>query len=308
MTTSAPWSSECYVGRRRFDLRVAGHRLCAEWLEPAGQAIPGAPPLVFLHEGLGSIAQWVGRDREGNREGTPLDVPAMLVAATGCPALVYERLGFGQSDPLPAQRQPHYLYEEAWVSLPTVLDQTGIDRAILIGHSDGGSIALLFAARFPERTLGVVSEAAHVFVEDITLAGIRQAAASYHAPDSKLKAALQRYHGDKTEAMFRGWADVWQRPEFADFDMMADLAAITSPVLVIQGEDDEYGSPAQVTAIADGVSGPVDSWLVPDCGHVPHFQAIERVLPRMAAFIMTLWCSAPAGQPCRVARGSDERP
>ncbi|NNG02486.1 MAG: alpha/beta hydrolase [Inquilinus sp.] len=268
--------SDPVVHRRRMTLAAAGPRLDAVSIEPAAGRASGALPLVFLHEGLGSIAQWTARGG---------DVPARLVAATGCPALVYERQGYAGSDPLTAPRAPRYLYDEAWQVLPRVLDEAGIGSCIPIGHSDGASIALLFAARFPGRTAGLVSEAAHVVVEAITLAGIRTAVALFEASDGKLRTALSRYHGERTEAVFRSWADAWLSPGFAGFDMTGELARVTAPVFALQGETDEYGSPRQLELIADGVGGPAETWLVPDCGHVPHHQAADRVLPRLAAFV-----------------------
>ncbi len=263
------------VVRRRFDVHAAGHRLCAEWVEPAA-ADPAASPLVFLHEGLGSIDQWTGRG---------VCVPAALARATGRRALVYDRLGFGGSEPLPAPRTPDYLYAEARASLPEVLDRCGIGRAVPIGHSDGASIALLFAAACPERAAAVVSMAAHVILEPVTLDGIRRTRAAYHARGSRLRAALQRYHGAKTDLVFANWADAWLSPAFAGFDMRAELPRIVCPVLALQGERDEYGSPAQVDLIAAGVSGPCRPWIIPDCRHVPHFQATEAVLERIAGFV-----------------------
>ena len=263
------------VERRPLELNAGDARLNALWLEPEARQADDLP-LVFLHEGLGSIPQWTARG---------VDAPARLVAATGHPALVFERQGYGRSDPLPAPRHPGYLYDEAWQALPRVLDSAGIDRAILIGHSDGGSIALLFAARFPDRTDRLVSEAAHVIVEDVTLAGIREAKTAYDASGSRLKAALQRHHGDRTDAVFAGWADAWLSPEFRGFDMRDQLPGITAPVLAIQGDGDEYGTPAQLEMISAGVAGPVETWLVPDCTHVPHHQAADGVLPRIARFI-----------------------
>jgi pimeloyl-ACP methyl ester carboxylesterase len=276
------------VARRRFDVRAAGHRLCAEWLEPAG-ADPAAPPLVFLHEGLGSIGQWVGRG---------VHVPAALARATGRRALVYDRLGFGGSDPLPAWRAPDYLYREARETLAEVLDRCGIDRAVPVGHSDGASIALLFAAAHPQRAAAVVAMAAHVIIEPVTLDGIRRARAAYHAPGSRLRASLHRHHGAKTDWMFANWADVWLSPPFAAFDMRAELPRITCPVLALQGARDEYGSPGQVALIAAGVSGPCEPWIVPDCRHVPHFQATEPVLDRIAGFVTASAAARdPAGAP-----------
>ncbi len=266
---------ETDMDRRPLTLRAGGATLNALWLEPSVRR-SDAQPLVFLHEGLGSITQWTGRG---------IDAPARLAAATGRPALVYDRQGYGRSDPLVEPRHPRYLYDESWTMLPEVLDSAGIDRAILIGHSDGGSIALLFAARYPDRTAGVVSEAAHIIVEEVTLAGIRVAKQAYEAPDGRLAAALRRHHRDQSDAVFAAWADAWLSPEFADFDMGDELPRIVAPVLAIQGESDEYGTPRQLELIAEGVAGAVETWLVPDCAHVPHHQAADRVLPRIAAFV-----------------------
>ncbi len=263
------------VERRPLELAAGDVRLNALWLEPEAP-LAGASPLVFLHEGLGSIAQWTARG---------IDAPARLVAATGRPALVYERQGYGHSEPLTAPRHPRYLFDEAWGALPRVLDAAGIDRAVPIGHSDGGSIALLFAGRYPERVERLVGEAAHVIVEEITLAGIRAAKAAFEVPDSRLKAALRRHHGARTEAVFAAWAEAWLAPDFAQFDIRDQLPGVTAPLLAIQGDGDEYGTPRQLELIAEGVAGPVETWLVPDCAHVPHHQAADRVLPRIAAFV-----------------------
>lgn len=260
--------------RRSQTLVVGGHSLAAEWVEPPGAA--DGEPVVMLHEGLGSIAQWVWRD---------IDAPARLAAATGRPVFLYDRIGFGRSDPLPRQRTPRYLYEEAWEILPRVLDAAGIDKAALVGHSDGASIALLFAARFPDRVTALVSEAAHSFIEDLTLSGIVEARAAFHAPDGRLRRALARFHGDKIDATFSGWADVWLKPDFAAFDMRGDLRRIVCPVLAIQGAEDEYGTLRQLDAIAEAVAGGVETWLVEECRHIPHFQAADRVLPRISAFL-----------------------
>lgn len=262
------------MDRRPLTLRAGGATLNALWLEPSDWA-SDAPPLVFLHEGLGSITQWTARG---------IDAPARLAAATGRRALVYDRQGYGRSDPRREPHHPRYLHDEAWSVLPEILDAAGIDRAVLIGHSDGASIALLFAAKFPDRTAGVVSEAAHIIVEDVTLAGIRVAKQAYEAPDSRLAVALRRHHGNQSDAVFSGWADAWLSPEFAGFDMGGELTRISAPVLAIQGESDEYGTPRQLELIAKGIAGPVETWLVPDCAHVPHHQAADRVLPRIAEF------------------------
>ena len=263
------------MDRRPFDLQIGDIRLNAVWLMPE-TPLADAAPLVFLHHGLGSITQWTAQG---------VDAPARLVAATRRPGLIYERQGYGRSDPLTAPRHMRYLYDEAWQALPRVLDAAGIDRAVLIGHSDGASIALLFAARYPERTAALVSEAAHVIVEDVTLAGIRGFKRAFQAPDGQLKAALRRHHGDRADAVLTAWADAWISPEFAAFDMCDELPRVTAPVLAIQGEQDEYATTRQLDLIAEGVAGPAESWLVPNCGHDPHHQAADRVLPRIAEFI-----------------------
>ena len=238
--------------------------------------IPGGssePPLVFLHEGLGNIALW-------------RDFPERLRRKTGRDGLVYERRGYGRSDPPPSTWPLDYLDAESRVYLPAVLDAGGIDRAVLIGHSDGGTIALIAAADRPDRVAGVVTEAAHIFVEPITLAGIRRATAAY--TDGRLREKLRRHHGERTDGIFWRWANTWLSPEFRDWSIVGRLSRITCPLLIIQGEADEYGSTAQVTGIRDGVSGPAETALIPGRGHIPHLQAPEATLSRMADFIRRL--------------------
>jgi pimeloyl-ACP methyl ester carboxylesterase len=254
-------------------VHVDGRNLYWQRLDPPGSA--GRLPILLLHEGLGSVAQWTRRG---------VDVAVRLASATGHPVLAHDRLGFGRSDPLPGPRGVDYLYEEGREALPRALDALGIDRAGLVGHSDGGSIALIFAAAHPGRTAWAVTEAAHVVVEDETLAGIAAAHAAFHAPESKLRAVLARHHGDKTDVTFANWAELWPTPGFRSFDMRDALPSIRCPVLAIQGAEDEYGTPAQLEAIKAGVSGPCETWLVPDCRHAPHFEAADRVLPRIADF------------------------
>lgn len=258
------------VTSHRFTVRAAGHRLQAERIEPV-HATSEEPVLIFLHEGLGSIAQWK-------------EFPAQLCLACGLPGLIYERWGFGYSEPLSGPRKMDYLRHEGLESLPEVLEHCGINKPpIFIGHSDGGTIALLFAAAYPQRPRAIITEAAHVFVEEVTLKGIRAAKRLYETTD--LPQRLARYHGANTDAMFRGWCDTWLHPEFRNRNMVAELPKIICPTLVIQGEDDEYGTLAQVESIAAGVSGPVETLLIPNCGHVPHHQARNTVLATMRHFI-----------------------
>ncbi|MCX7635347.1 MAG: alpha/beta hydrolase [Syntrophales bacterium] len=250
---------------------AAGRRLYGEIVRPEGSTGFGeGPSLVFLHEGLGSVGQW-------------RDFPEAVCAATGLPALVYDRCGYGRSEPCPYPRTLDYLEREARDSLPEVLAAFHIQAPIFIGHSDGGSIALIFAGIYPARTMAVITEAAHVFVEEVTLAGIREAVHIYET--TNLKERLARYHGDKTEAVFRGWSETWLAPWFRTWNIESYLSGITTPLLVIQGEDDAYGTTQQVEAIVRGAKGRTETFLVPRCGHIPHHEARAVVLERMVRFI-----------------------
>ncbi|MGZ3606744.1 MAG: alpha/beta fold hydrolase [Syntrophales bacterium] len=260
------------VTRDRFDIYAAKHRLTAEFISPWNKT-GNRPALVFLHEGLGSIGQW-------------RDLPEQICVATGCPALVYDRWGHGGSDPLTESRRPCYLHDEALLSLPEVLEQCAIDKPILIGHSDGGSIAIIYAGTYPQKVAGIITEAAHVFVEDVTVEGIKRAVEIYESTD--LKTRLDRFHGSNTDLMFRGWSNIWLSPEFRDWNIENCLPNVTCPLLVIQGKDDEYGTPAQVKAIVGTVVGPVRGLMIDNCGHIPHLQARERVFAEMVSFISAL--------------------
>ena len=250
-------------------LRAAGHQLEFRWIEPA---IPDRPVLVFLHEGLGSIAQWKA-------------FPDAVAADTGCAALVYSRYGFGGSDPLVGPRDVTYLEHEALVVLPAVLEARGIVDPILIGHSDGATIALLHASdhRWPTRAL--VIEAPHVFVEDVALTAIARARDAYR--DSDLRRKLARYHRD-VDAMFSGWAETWLHPEFRAWNMEWRLPGVRCPVLLIQGLDDPYGSIAQVNAITRQASRAVQTMLLPECAHAPHVEREHEVREAIVRFITAL--------------------
>jgi len=256
------------VQREDLSLTLAGGPVAARRIRPARNPGNGGPTLVFLHEALGCIDMWK-------------DVPARLSGMTGLPALVYDRYGHGRSGAPGTPRGPDYLDREAFEILPEVLAAGGVADPLLIGHSDGGSIALLYASRFPVRA--AVTEAAHVFVEDVTLAGIRDAVDAWRTTDLQQK--LARYHGRNTGALFAGWSETWLSDAFASWNIEAALPRVTCPTLIIQGEDDEYGTKRQVNAIAAGISGAVRTLLLPDCRHVPHLQAADRVLPVIADFI-----------------------
>jgi pimeloyl-ACP methyl ester carboxylesterase len=244
---------------------AGGHRL--DYQRIAGAA--GAPTLILLHEGLGSVALW-------------RDFPAKLATATGCPLVVYSRHGYGGSDPIAAPRGVRYMHDEALLVLPELRQALGLDDAILVGHSDGASIALIHAgaARWPVRAL--ILEAPHVFTEDMGIAAIEEARVAYASGD--LRQRLARYHGD-VDGAFRGWNDAWLNPAFRAWNIAEYLPGIVCPVLAIQGADDEYGTLAQLAAIERGVRGAVETLVLANCKHSPHRDQEQAALAAMAAFI-----------------------
>jgi pimeloyl-ACP methyl ester carboxylesterase len=251
-------------------VRIAGHRL--EMLAPHGPA-PGARWVVYLHEGLGSAGQW-------------RDFPSRVSAKTGCGSFAYSRWGYGGSDARPAPWPDDFLRDEALVVLPDVLTHAGISKPVIYGHSDGATIALMFAAAFPNACAGVISVAAHVMLEEISLQGIANARQRYI--DGPLRASLARQHGAHTDDTVLGWTEVWLRPSSRDWDMRASLRSIVCPVLAIQGRDDDFGSLGQVDAILAGVGGPASSLVLDDCGHVPHREEAAEVLAAVTRFIQQL--------------------
>lgn len=263
-------------------LSIDGVRLAFREIPRPGAPADGAADgpravLVFLHDSLGSIRQWK-------------DFPRRLGEAAGLDALVYDRQGYGGSDPFPgARRAKSYLDSEADV-LEKVLAELGVARAVLFGHSDGGTIALLAAARHPSRIAGIMVEAGHVFIEDITFAGIRDALQAFHATD--MRERLRKYHGDKVDALFENWSGTWLSEEFRKWNIERCLPAIRCPVLVIQGEKDEYGSEAQVDAVVGQVGGPARKLMLAGIGHAPHREAPEACLAAAAEFARGLGLSA----------------
>lgn len=245
---------------------VNGRRL--EYERIAARNEP-TPTLVFLHEGLGSVALW-------------RDFPARVAAATGCAALVYSRYGYGRSERLAAPRNPRYMHEEALETLPALLAALGISEPILIGHSDGASIALIHAGARRWTVRGAILEAPHVFVEDVTVAGVAAAKEAWRTGD--LRQRLARYHDD-VDGAFGGWCDIWLDPDCRAWTIEEDLPHVRCPVMVIQGEGDEYGTEAQLQAIKSQAGGPVELLLMPQCGHTPHRDQEEATLAAMRRFV-----------------------
>jgi pimeloyl-ACP methyl ester carboxylesterase len=233
--------------------------------------IPGdlaQPPLVFLHEGLGSVTLW-------------RDFPDKVAAGLSARALVYSRFGYGQSDALLARNTPRFMHDEALDVLPGLLDRLGIERPLLIGHSDGASIALIHAAASGRPVRGLVLMAPHVFVEPICVASIARIRATYLNTD--LKQRLAKYHAHVDDA-FLGWADTWLLPEFLSWSIEDLLPAVGQPMLLIQGRDDEYGTLAQLARIEAGVKGPSTRLVLADCGHSPQRDQEAAVLDAIVAF------------------------
>jgi pimeloyl-ACP methyl ester carboxylesterase len=241
-------------------VKVGGAEL--ETVEIAG----AEPALVFLHEGLGSVALW-------------RDFPSRLAAATGRRALLYSRAGHGQSDVPEGSRTPRFMHEEALEVLPELLRVAGVERPVLVGHSDGGSIALIHASRHPVDRLILL--APHVFVEDITVASIEEARETFAT--TALGERMARYHRDP-ERTFRLWNDIWLAPEFRAWNIEEVLGGVTAPTLLIQGEHDQYGTLAQIDAISRRVAGPVTRAVL-DARHAPHLEAPEETLAAAVEFL-----------------------
>jgi pimeloyl-ACP methyl ester carboxylesterase len=259
-------------------MRVGDLELEATWVGPARR---GGPELVFLHEGLGSITQW-------------RDTPAAIAEATGLSALVYARHGYGRSTPVTVPRPLTYMHDEARL-LPAVLDAAGVTDPILVGHSDGASIAIIATGEHRVAPRALVLIAPHVFVEDVSIASIERAAVAYRTTD--LRERLARHHAD-VDGAFWGWNHAWLDPGFRAWNLERELSGISAPTLLVQGERDEYGTGAQLDAIARGVSGPVEvAWLA-GAGHAPFRDAPADVHARIAAFVRAHAAEGRRGGKC----------
>jgi pimeloyl-ACP methyl ester carboxylesterase len=270
--------------REDLELEVGGARLAARRLRPAGAAVD-APTLVLLHEGLGCIDAWRA-------------FPERLARATGLPTLLYDRRGYGRSSPLDRPWGLDYLHRAAREELPAVLAACAVERPLLVGHSDGGTIALLHAAH--HAPAAIVAEAAHAFVEDAARAGIRQAERRWSNGD--LRRGLERLHGPQAERVFRRWADTWLSPWFDGWSITGELAAVTCPALLVQGADDEYATPAHLAEIAGRLGSPVRSELLAGCGHAPHHEAPTVVIDLVVDWLSS-WMSPPPTPALRQGAG-----
>lgn len=249
---------------------IEGRTLETQWWGPGPDQ---APTLVLLHEGLGCVALW-------------RDVPEMLSAATGCGVFAYSRFGYGASDPVTLPRPMAYMHDEALTVLPRVLDAAGVRRAVLLGHSDGGSIATIYAGAVQDtRVAGVVLVAAHFFVEDLNIASIAEIKATYDTSD--LRTRLAKYHRDPDMA-FHGWNDAWLDPRFRAFDITDYAARIAVPVLALQGADDPYGTPEQLHVLERVATCPVETRLIPDARHSPHLEAKQATLAAIVPFVRSV--------------------
>ena len=247
---------------------IDGVRLECRWVGPAPDV---APSIVMLHEGLGCVALW-------------RDFPERLAEATGCGVFLYSRQGYGGSDPCPLPRPLDVMEREASEVLPQLLDAIGFRRGLLFGHSDGASIATIYAGSAGDhRVRGLMLMAPHFFVEEKSLERIARAREKFESGD--LRSRLAKYHGENVDCAFRGWNDVWLDPAFRDWDILEHVAHIRVPLLIIQGENDEYGTNAQIEAAVEEAYSPVEVALIAGAGHAPHLDCAEETLGHMCCFI-----------------------
>ena len=251
----------------RSEVVVDGKRLETLSYAPIG----ANPTIVMLHEGLGSVSMWK-------------DFPEQIARATRCGVLAYSRYGHGKSDRLREPRPVEFMHHEATVVLPSLLEQLGIQRPILLGHSDGASIAIIYAATSLANPQALILAAPHVFVEDLTVLSIAKIRTAYRT--TELPAKLARHH-DHAEEMFWGWNDIWLDPEFRGWNIEDCLDSIRCPVLTIQGEEDEYGTLAQVDAIKRRVPH-AQTLVLSNCGHSPHRDQPTATLQAISQFVRKL--------------------
>ncbi len=241
--------------------------IAVRWHRP--RRAEGATSIVLLHEALGCIALWKG-------------FGSLLAETTGRQVLAYDRIGHGQSTPLSEARGLDYLHRLALEELPAVLEACGVNTPVLMGHSDGATIATLYAAHQP--TAAVIVESIHVLVEDRTVDGVRNAVTDRQ----RLVEKLRRYRGMKSEALVAAWADTWCASWFRGWNVVDELGTIRCPLLAIQGLHDSYGTVRQVEELRRGIGAPVTELLLKGCGHAPHREAPEQVLEAVRVFLLTV--------------------
>lgn len=232
-----------------------------------------APVIIFLHDSLGCTRLW-------------RDFPLKISDLTGLSCISYDRQGYGRSAPFSiTKREKTYLEDEA-IILIKFITALNLKTVYLFGHSDGGTIALIAAALYPENVKGILTEGAHVFVENATINGIKEAITLYES--TNLKQRLEKYHGDKTELVFKLWTETWLSKSFRDWNIEHYLKRISCPSLIIQGNDDEYGTLDQVECIVQHSKGSTTKLIIPNIGHTPHKEDEETVLKKSAEFINAL--------------------
>lgn len=252
-------------------LNVDGNYLEYRWI---GRQLAGQPVLVFLHEGLGCVNLW-------------RDFPDKLSYATGLPAFVYSRKGYGDSVHQEQPRTMDFMHIEGINVLPMVLEEAGIESAILIGHSDGASIAIIHTGNSDDdRIKGLILEAPHLFVEQKTIKGIRQTKTMYK--QGNLRNRLKRYHGENVDSAFWGWIQIWLNPAFESWNIEEYVPRISVPTMIVQGCADEYGTDAHIEALKSLLPGTVEIVELPDCGHSPHIEKAKDTLEAMTNFIMRI--------------------
>lgn len=274
-TYASHFDESCIDQRSRMNgtraiVTVGGRQVETLWFAPR---LPRHPTIVMLHEGLGSVSLWKNFPRD-------------IAERTGFGVFVYSRCGNGQSDGLKEKRSVEYMHGEAEIVLPLLLKEVGIEHPILLGHSDGGSIALIYAGRYPNLPSALVLQSPHVFVEDLSVESIAKIRISYQT--TNLRSRLERYHRD-VDATFWSWNDIWLDPRFRSWNIESYLRAVTCPVLVIQGLNDEYGTVRQVESIQQHIPS-AEVLLLPDCGHAPHRDQPQATIDRIVRFLGQVAC------------------
>jgi pimeloyl-ACP methyl ester carboxylesterase len=253
-------------------ISLSGIKLFVREIYREKKILPGVPAIIFLHEGLGSVEQWK-------------DFPERLVEATGFHAVVYDRQGYGKSGPLTEKRSLDYIHKEEAL-LQQLIGALKLNSYFVVGHSEGGSLGLIHAARHPKNLLKVVTLSANSFNEPKITPSIEEVIKIYEAPGSKLKSALTKYHGEKTDDVFYAWSKTWTAPFFQFWNIFDELAQIEVPVLAFHGKNDQYTSLQQIENIKKGGAAPKEIYILDDCSHHPHFDHQNEVVKKITDFLI----------------------